>query len=568
MRNRIVITAILIFTIGFLTYSQTSRYVSMQTGSDSNDGLSPATPFGTVDYALGFLQPGDTLFFMGEFTNENYDPSYTFSGDINDPHIWLNENSIKITALNGSPGHYITLKAYDENTVAKGDASNIFRVVNSSYLQIAGFNIYGEVENIPLTTALALQFLYVDPETGEVVYRVPPGTPDEVVATMTFPALGPVQRPSYTDTRGLYLSNVDHIKILHNIIHHTPGGGLRVADCEYVDIIGNEVYDCSGRSYSGTHGLVVTKARSSDNYDGYKINILQNEVHHNYNEIYSWAPTKTFINPRIDEGKGISLQRNNQENWTHGRILVANNICYWNGYSGVHTNSGERIDFINNTCYFNSYTNTVTYANGEQSGKNIGISSQSSNDVRMINNIVYIDNAWGGYPLSVSNTQDFEVMDNMIYGDNGTLVQDDDVVNVQVNTTVANPLFVDVNNFDFHIQQSSPAIGIANAEFAPAIDFYGYARDDEPDLGAAEYDSAVGITGFKKTGIKVYPNPFKDKIHIDGISEINKIELYTLSGRKTGIEGKVVNNTLDLGGLSKGIYVLRINNESVRIIKW
>ena len=89
-----------------------------------------------------------------------------------------------------------------------------------------------------------------------------------------------------------------------------------------------------------------------------KINILRNKVHHNYNEIYSWAPTKTIITPYIDEGKGISLQRNDIDDnntptdntddtgWLRGRFLVANNVCYFNGYSGLHSNDGTRIDFI------------------------------------------------------------------------------------------------------------------------------------------------------------------------------------------------------------------------------
>ena len=489
MKKKLIITAILIFSTGFLTYSQTGRYVSMQTGSDSNDGLSPATPFGTVDYALDFLQPGDTLFFMGEFFNSSYDPAYSYTGDINDPHIWTNENSIKITNLNGNPGAYITFKPFDENTILKGDGANIFRVVNCSYLQIEGFNIYGEVENIPLSTALALQFLYIDPQTGDVVYRVPPGTPDEVVATMTFPALGSVQRPSYTDTKGLYMSDVEHIKILNNVIHHTPGGGLRVADCEYIDIIGNEVHHCSGRSYSGTHGLVVTKARSSDNFDGYKINILQNKVHHNYNEIYSWAPTKTYINPRIDEGKGISLQRNKLDTWTHGRFLVSNNVCYWNGYSGVHTNEGKRMDFVNNTCYFNSYTNTVTYAGGDQSGKNIGISAQASDDIRIVNNVVFVDNGWNGFAISVANTPNFEVIDNMIFGNSGAPAEDPDVTAVQVNTIVADPLFKNTAAFDFHLQDGSPAIDQAGTFLAPSVDYDSVPRPlDGNNNGVAEFD--------------------------------------------------------------------------------
>ena len=569
MKNKSLIIGFLLLMLSALSFSQTSWYVSQQTGSDSNNGLNPDLPFKTIETAVNYLSPGDTLFIIGEYTNQNYDPDYTFEGDINDPHIWLLENAIKITELHGNANGYITIKAFDENTVIKGDGSNIIRITLSSYLRIENLEVFGEVDNIPLSTALALQFLYKDPATDEVLYRVPPGTSDEEVANMTFPVLEDVHRPSYTDTRGIYFTGVHHIDIINNTIHHMPGGGLRVAKGEYINIIGNEIHDCSRRSYSGTHALVVTKSESSDSSDEYKINIQQNEVHHNYNEIYSWAPGKSFITPRIDEGKGISLQRNNSTGWTHGRILVANNICYWNGYSGVHTNAGKRIDFINNTCYMNSYTSTITYANEEQGGHNIGISSQSSDDIKIINNIIFIDNEWGGYAISAGNSDNLQVMDNIIYGINGSINQDNDVASIQVNTMITDPLFNKPNDFDFHLSENSPAIGVANTNYTPSHDFYGNIRDDNPDLGAIEYLGTAVVSEFNHAVFNVYPNPFRNRINIQGNKNIRNLKIFSMSGQQ--IEYQVndhhSNISIDVSDLAKGGYILKINDEIKQIIK-
>jgi len=569
MKNKSLIIGFLLLMLSALSFSQTSWYVSQQTGSDSNNGLNPDHPFNTIETAVNYLSPGDTLFIIGEYTNQSYNPDYTFEGDINDPHIWLLENAIKITELHGNANGYITIKAFDENTVIKGDGSNIIRITLSSYLRIENLEVFGEVGNIPLSTALALQFLYKDPATDEVLYRVPPGTSDEEVANMTFPVLEDVHRPSYTDTRGIYFTGVHHIDIINNTIHHTPGGGLRVAKGEYINIIGNEIHDCSRRSYSGTHALVVTKSESSDSSDEYKINIQQNEVHHNYNEIYSWAPGKSFITPRIDEGKGISLQRNNSSGWTHGRILVANNICYWNGYSGVHTNAGKRIDFINNTCYMNSYTSTITYANEEQGGHNIGISSQSSDDIKIINNIIFIDNEWGGYAISAGNSNNLQVMDNIIYGINGSINQDNDITSIQVNTMITDPLFNKPNDFDFHLSENSPAIGVANTNYTPSHDFYGNIRDDNPDLGAIEYLGTAVVSEFNHTAFNVYPNPFRNRINIQGNKNIRNLKIFSMSGQQ--IEYQVndhhSNISIDVSRLAKGTYILKINDEIKQIIK-
>ena len=422
--------------------AQTTWYVHLQRGDNNNNGISPSTPVQNVDFLLqqNLINPGDTVCIMGEYHNPDYDPAFVYGGndDRNNPHIWHQQNTIKISNLHGNRNQYITFKPYDENTVLKGDGANIFRVNNSSYLIIEDFEVYGEVENIPLSEAEGLitdgmQFLYLDPNTvdpfhptlNEVLFRVTVGTTIDQIENMTFPIIDNVIRPSYIDTRGIYVSNSHHIKIKDNYVHHIPGGGIRVSKSSFVEITGNHIHDCTRRSYSGTHALVVTNtknnhANSTDN-PLYSILIEKNHIHHNYNEIFSWVETKPFITPRIDEGKGISLQRNNSNAWKKGnmRILVRNNLTYWNGFSGVHSNDGWHIDFINNTAYMNSYTNTITYANDTQQGKNIGISSQGGEDVRIFNNISVIDTKWGGFAISSGNTKNLVVENNLIYGING-----------------------------------------------------------------------------------------------------------------------------------------------------
>ncbi len=476
--------------IGHPLIGQKSLYVNQSTGSNTHNGLSTSNALATVEKAVTKAAPGDTIFIIGIYHNPSYQPNYTYQGNIYDPYIWHEEKTIHIKNLHGSPSQYITIKSYDANTKILGSGSNILRVTNSSYLRFEDLNIEGEVDRIPLSTAKALQFLYKD-INGTVHRRVPEGSTPEQVAAMTFPILNDIKRPSYTDTRGAYLSNVHHIDFVNNHIHHTPGNGLRFSDCEYINVIGNEINDNSRKSYSGTHGFVVTKAKSTDNNDGYKINILRNTVHHNYNEIYSWSPSKTIITPKIDEGKGISLQRNDKSNWIHGRFLVANNICYWNGYAGIHSNSGKRMDFINNTCYLNSYTKSI-YEQGQHSiGGNIGISTQNGDDIRMINNIVIIDGALSRSALAAANTDNLQVINNIIYSTTGQLTEDSDIQEVQINTQIIDPKFVDSENLDFHLLPNSPAINGALADLAPDDDYYQMMRDDHPDIGAVEYSSMV-----------------------------------------------------------------------------
>jgi hypothetical protein len=517
---------ILLLFFAITLVGQTNHYVK-QGNSLSNDGLTPTTAVGITSTGsfpndfLATIQPGGIIHLIGTFTNPSYSTIDPTLSPVHDPRFWHGENTIRINNLNGTAGNYITIKAYDSNTLLKGDGGNIFRIQNSSYLKIEGFHIQGEVDNLPLSVANALQFVYIlntavnlsDPTSAEIKYRdqdcVSNCTAGAVIDGEVYSALNPnrVYRPTYYDTRGMYLSDVRNIDILNNHIHHMPGGGLRVSDCEDILIQGNEINDCSRRSSGGTHGLVVTKATSTRLTDDYRIKIIGNKVHHNYNEQYSWAPDKIEIVPHIDEGKGISLQRNqtvggaNPVNWENGRILIANNICYYNGFSGIHSNDGFRIDVINNTCYFNSYTGSITnYAGINPNGGNIGISLQGGTGHKVINNISIIDNNLTRSPIGtdITTAGGVFVKNNIIYGTTGSVLTDQDIDAVQISTRMINPQFINASLNNFALLAISPAINQADASYATTIpeltkDYYGNIRTT-PDIGAIEYVSPLPIT--------------------------------------------------------------------------
>ncbi len=586
--NRLLLTTSFLFFIQITVIAQQSYYVDQQNGQDSYDGLSTATAFQNFDTATSVVQAGDTIAIIGTYLNPSYDANYTYNAP-NDAHLWHAENTLQINGLNGNNNAYITIKAYDQNTKILGDGANIVRIMNGSYLRIEGLNIEGEVKRIPLSTALALQFVYIiadnnmtgtptHPDMSDIHYHNLDEINDNdgiVEETDIYTDISnlPVIRPSYTDTRGLYASNCEHLELINNKIHHTSGGGLRVADSKFVKITENDIYRCSARSYSGTHALVVTKTKPIGSDDS-SISIERNLVHHNYNEIFSWSPKKTIITPRIDEGKGISLQRNNTNSWINGqgRILVANNICYWNGFSGVHSNDGYRIDFINNTCFMNSYTNTVTYANDTQMGNNIGISSQRGNDIRMINNISVVDAGWGGFALSAGNSTNLNVRNNLIYGVNGTLAHDSDINDI--NTIEQDPLFVDAptnyldetHMFDFHLQSGSPAINQGlTGSFIPLIDFYNYQRDALPDIGAIEFNT-TSISELKEKAWGIYPNPATDKIFVKGLLKDTDYTIFDISG-KILEQGQSLHHGISIKKLAQGQYLIKISNQYFKLIK-
>lgn len=504
-----------------LSADAATLYLDQSAGDDTNDGLALDRAFGTAKEAVKALRPGDELRVVGLLANPSYDPDYTFA-DVSDPHLWHGENTLMLSDVHGTEGAWITVTSHDENTVLKGDGGNIVRINKSSYIRLKNLEVYGEVERIPLETAKAVQFVYKDAKDGDAIkYRVDPSLSPKEIDALTLEKLGSnVPRVSYTDTRGVYVSDSHHVELSGSHVHHLPGGGVRFAKSEFFSVFDNEVDNCARKSYSGTHALVATYTtdllpRETDAAAGetdYRGIIVRNKVHHNFNEIFSWVGTKTFVHAKIDEGKGISLQRN-QKFKDGGRILVANNVAFWNGYSGIHSQDSDNVDMFSNTAYMNSYTNTRGEYRDDgdaRGGNNIGVSVQGGKDVRVANNVAYIDTSWRGMPVSIANEKGHVVVaNNLVYGEGSEALKLDlDFERLAVGTVNADPEFEFVENesgeseaskfHSFRPSTYSPAIGAAAARWTPCEDFFGNRRSSTaPSIGAVEVNCADGACGFQ-----------------------------------------------------------------------
>ena len=192
----LLITSVILIVAMVLSpnlFGQNCWYVDYSNGSNSNSGASHSSAVKTIDalFSGNKVKPSDTVFIIGQYNNPSYDPNFVYGGDNdrNNPHIWHQENTIRISGVNGQANKYITFKPYDTTTVLKGDGANILRITNSSYLRFEGLEIFGEVNHIPLSSAEGLktdgmQFLYLadntadvkHPTKSEVLYRIPVGT--------------------------------------------------------------------------------------------------------------------------------------------------------------------------------------------------------------------------------------------------------------------------------------------------------------------------------------------------------------------------------------------------------
>lgn len=547
---------ILFLSISTITFSQNNIFIA--TNGANNSGLGTFnSPYASLFVALNSAQAGDTVFVRGG-TYQNY--------TLGDGDIWKGQahSIFSINHVHGMPNQYITIKPYNnEQVIVKGDGLAMILVKNSSYIRIEGFEVYGETENIPLDTALAYQFIYKD-ANNNIQYRVPPLTPSNVVDTMTFPILSNIKRPTFFNTAGISVLASHHIDVVNNYVHHAPGEGIRSFTSDYLNIIGNEIHDCSRRSSTGVHGLSVYNLSNIDSLDIQKILIARNLVYDNYNEVYSWTHTKTIITPHNDEGKGITVQRCSPAySWTSGKIRIENNIAHHNGFSGFHINTGKGIEIVNNTAYYNSRT-TATEGNGNQHG----ISVQGGEDILIANNIAVADTSiLQNRVLNLSNNSiNITIKNNLLIGNLSA-----NAAAIDVNTFICSPHFKDVLNDNYRLKYFSCAIDAADFGFAPSIDFFKNTRDNSPDLGAIEFAifSSLFQTKTINNTLKVYPNPFQNTLKIKGDFEKENISVFNTLGQKVMVSFFKNKHEVILNGqhLQRGFYFIKIGNRSVKVFK-
>jgi endonuclease I/chitodextrinase len=78
----------------------------------------------------------------------------------------------------------------------------------------------------------------------------------------------------------------------------------------------------------------------------------------------------------------------------------------------------------------------------------------------------------------------------------------------------------------------------------------------------------LSTTDFNKQEIKIYPNPIKSSLLTIEVNENSSFEIYDILGKKI-LKGNVTskNNKVSLSSLSKGVYILRLQNKNGSITK-
>ncbi|WP_409516967.1 T9SS type A sorting domain-containing protein [Empedobacter sp.] len=79
--------------------------------------------------------------------------------------------------------------------------------------------------------------------------------------------------------------------------------------------------------------------------------------------------------------------------------------------------------------------------------------------------------------------------------------------------------------------------------------------------------AVLGTNDLAKSVVNVYPNPVNNVLFIE-TNEASKAEIFAITGikmtEKTFQKGK---NQLDVSSLPKGVYIIKVNNSTFKVIK-
>ena len=415
-------------------------YVS-PTGDDANDGMSAEHPFKSPQKAVDISRPGDHILFAG--------------GD----YVISSGDALMRIERSGAPGQpivYAPMPGAQVNFINRG-AWNVIRVMGARHLEFRGFHFDGDNASLSLAEARKQSGNLNSPNTSRNALAVSNNRETKVPSA--------------------------YVVIRDCVISDFSGGGTGADHSDYILIENNVVARCGWYSPFGHSGISIYQPTDVDNSTGYKIIIRNNVCYGNYNNIPFFYSDIDLSKRFVTDGNGIILDDYlNSQAWGGGtkpyggRTLVANNVTFRNGGSGIHTFLASRVDIVYNLAFENSRHPDI--AGGE-------IYSNKSSDIKVLDNILV---ASDGKPVNTDhNNGDGVVYDHNLYATTSGVAP---VYGRALAHNIIGTAGVELGRWDTGSRQiviaPNDALKNAGAPF-PGVktDFFGKARDPQICFGWA-----------------------------------------------------------------------------------
>ena len=492
--------------ISVFAFAQQEIYVNANTGDDSGDG-SEQSPYKTINRGIQDVIAGGTVYVMdGTYIDESagepfvsfYEDSsqqdsaennYVYSNgeNLNNPHV------VTINKSGNETDGYITLKNYPNHSpkIIFDGQGGIKLGPNANYVIVEGFEVEGPSQSITYTQA--------------IMNRRNRITLKESINQNN-------NNYSYFSGKGIWGGYDDHhhIIIRNNVVHDTPGSGIRFNDSDHITIENNTVYNTTWWTSSASSAIVFAETiavSEEDNTDEIKMIMRGNTVYNNWNRIPFYMssfpdnaqpPNGNYGNAgysTILDGQGLYVTRSDPN--YNGTFLFENNLCVNNGKNGINFDRSNASSALirNNTIYFNGAHDLVqdisesVEGNPRHGGQKVaGIKANYVNNVTVVNNIV--ETRFDNYSaLELFNVEGSRFVNNNIFVNGSISWGENNPSNmIDVSPEFVNPTELSddasvmsdwetyMDNVDFSLQSTSPGINAGMSEYSPQLDILGNAR--------------------------------------------------------------------------------------------
>lgn len=269
------------------------------------------------------------------------------------------------------------------------------------------------------------------------------------------------------------------------------------------------------------------------------------------------------FNSALEQGGGINISNANM-NLTNV-VMDLNYIVNPGSIGGaISLNTSDSIhttfSILNSTIVNNSAELGAGISNWRQD-------AESSSILTLQNNI---------FSNPVGNNYEIEAGTPTVFSNGGNLSTDATMESILTETNDLNnsdPLFVDEDDFDYRLQDSSPCIDMGIAAGAPIEDIDGNPRINEVDMGAYENQDVVGVKDrLNEFGqLEIFPNPVQDDLNYTFENEwkgtinisITDAVGHVLLNKKINKNGQQLFEAIQVKELPTGLYILTISNSQL-----
>ena len=319
-------------------------------------------------------------------------------------------------------------------------------------------------------------------------------------------------------------------------------------------------------------GFTITGGNIGNANDIGYISLDKNMIYHfNGGALYNYNSGNMFINNCVFKNnkgyvRGGALFLSNSDDVVINNCIFSNNTSQ--GFGGAIYNNYGDLDIINSTFYKN------------EAGKSGGVCYLMDGTSQIFNCIFWDNRIAGKNNLADADLGFYQGPSLKIFNTALQLKIDNyskETITLKNNLYGQDPLFVTPEDGDLTLQATSPCMN-TGSELLYDTEVYGgkdlageYRIIDAIDMGAYEYtkDVPMGIekNRFSTPTTYLYPTLTNTGFTVKMPEGIATLQLYNLGGELVK-SSNVTNGTyVDISTLSKGIYVVHLNNESMKIIK-